>query len=77
MLRNILAVIAGLVLGSIVNGGLVALGPMFVPPPVGADTTSVEGLTASIHLFEAKHFVIPFLAHALGTLAGAVVAALI
>src|SRR5688500_19494979 len=31
-------------------------------------------MKASIHLFEARHFVMPFLAHALGTLAGAVVA---
>lgn len=30
-----------------------------------------------MHLFEAKHFVFPFLAHALGTLAGALTALLV
>jgi hypothetical protein len=30
-----------------------------------------------MHLFEPRHFVMPFLAHALGTLAGALVACLV
>lgn len=77
MVRNILAVIAGLVVGGVVNMGLVMLSPVVIPPPGGADTTTVEGLNASIHLFETKHFIFPFLAHALGTLIGALVAALI
>jgi hypothetical protein len=37
----------------------------------------MDGLKASMHLFEPKHFIFPFLAHALGTLVGAIVAALI
>jgi uncharacterized membrane protein HdeD (DUF308 family) len=77
VLRNILAVIAGLVVGSVVNMILVTLGPSVVPPPDGADVTSMEGLRESMHLFQPKHFIMPFLAHALGTLAGAVVCALI
>ncbi|TGL88194.1 hypothetical protein EHQ68_10195 [Leptospira congkakensis] len=39
-------------------------------PPKGADVTTMEGLKASIHLFEPEHFLFPFLAHALGTLVG-------
>ena len=74
-LRNILAVLAGLVIGSIVNMGLVMVSGQVIPPPAGADVTTLEGLKASIHLFEPKHFLFPFLAHALGTLAGAFVAA--
>jgi hypothetical protein len=57
--------------------GLVMLGPAIVPPPSGADVTTMEGLKASLHLFEPRHFVFPFLAHALGTLAGAAATALI
>lgn len=34
-------------------------------------------MKASIHLFEPRHFVFPFLAHALGTFAGALVASLL
>ena len=39
--------------------------------------TTMEGLTASMHMLEPKHFIMPFFAHALGTLVGAYLAALI
>lgn len=74
-LRIILALLAGLILGSLVNMGLIQWGGRLVPPPAGADVTTMEGLKASIHLFQPKHFLFPFLAHALGTLAGAFFAA--
>lgn len=76
-LRNILAVVAGLVIGSAVNMGLINMSASAIPPPMGADVTTIEGLKASMHLFEPKHFLFPFFAHALGTLAGAAVAAYI
>lgn len=72
--RNILAIPAGLVLGSIVNMALVTAGPLVFPPPEGADITTMEGLKATIHLFGPQNFIFPFLAHALGTLVGAMVA---
>lgn len=77
LLRNILSVITGAVVGSFVNGGIIAVSSSVIPPPDGADVTTMEGLKASMHLFEPKHFLMPFLAHALGTLTGALVAALI
>jgi len=77
ILRNILAVILGIVIGSIVNMGLIMISSSVIPPPEGADITTTEGLKAAMHLFEPKHFIFPFLAHALGTLVGAFVAALI
>ncbi len=46
-----------------------------IPPPDGADVTTMEGLKASMHLFEPKHFLMPFLAHALGAFTGAFLAA--
>jgi hypothetical protein len=76
-LRVVLAVIVGLVIGSLVNMALVMLSGKVIPPPAGADVTTIEGLTASMHLFEPRHFVFPFLAHALGTLVGALVAGLL
>ena len=75
--RNIIAVIVGLVVGSIVNMALIMLSGQVVPAPAGADVTTMEGLQASMHLFEPKHFVFPFLAHALGTLVGAFVASML
>ena len=77
ILRNVLAVIAGLIIGAIVNMALVMVGGALIPAPAGVDVTNVESIRASIHLFEAKHFVFPFLAHAIGTLIGALVASLI
>jgi hypothetical protein len=67
----LLAVLLGLAVGSAVNMGLILISGKVIPPPAGADVTTTEGLKASLHLFEAKHFLFPFLAHALGTLSGA------
>ncbi len=77
ILRNVLAVVLGIVIGSIVNGSLIAISSHVIPPPEGADLKTMEGLQASMHLMQPKHFVMPFLAHALGTLGGAYIAALI
>ncbi|WP_438479565.1 hypothetical protein [Oleiharenicola lentus] len=74
LLRNVLAVIAGFLLGSFVNMALVVVGPKVFPPPAGLDMTTPAGLKAAMPLLEAKHFLFPFLAHALGTFVGALVA---
>ena len=77
LLRNVLAVIAGLVIGAVVNSVLVMLSPMIIPPPAGVDINNMESLSRGMHLFEPRHFIVPFLAHALGTLTGALAAYLI
>lgn len=76
-LKNILAVVIGLIIGSAVNMGIIMISSSIIEPPSGADVTTMEGLKESIHLFEPKHFLFPFLAHALGTFAGAFLATLI
>ncbi len=75
ILRTILAVVLGLVVGSVVNMALVMASGHVIPPPAGADMTTAEGIRAALPMLEPKHFLFPFLAHALGTLAGAFVAA--
>jgi len=77
IIRNILAVIASVVIGSAVNMGIITISGSIIPPPDGADNTTMEGLKESMHLFQPEHFIFPFLAHALGTFAGAFLAALI
>jgi len=77
ILKNILAVVAGILIGSIVNMFIINISGSVIPPPDGADLTTSEGLISSMHLFQPKHFIMPFLAHALGTLVGAFIAALI
>lgn len=74
LLRNIAAVIAGFLFGSLANMAIVKLGPVVVPTPAGMDVTTVEGLRQSMHLLQPRHFVAPFCAHALGTFIGALAA---
>ena len=77
VLRNVLAILAGIAIGGGVNMALITLSPSLIPPPVGVDVNSAESLGKAMHLFEPRHFVMPFLAHAVGTLAGALAAYLI
>ena len=70
-LRNALAILAGIAIGGGVNTALIKLSPSLIPPPQGVDVTNSESLRNSMHLFEPRHFVMPFLAHAIGTLVGA------
>lgn len=74
LLRNVLAVLAGVAVGSVVNMLLITLGPSLIPPPAGVDVSSTEGLKVGMRLFGPQHFIMPFLAHAVGTLAGALTA---
>lgn len=77
MLRNFLALLVGIAVGGAVNMGIILLGPSIIAPPAGVDVSNAESIRAAIHLFEPKHFVMPFLAHALGTLAGALASCLL
>lgn len=74
ILKNSVATLAGLVLGNVVNMCIILVSSSVVPPPEGADITTMAGLKATMHLFEPKHFIMPFLAHALGTLVAVLVA---
>ena len=75
ILRNILAVVLGLFIGGAVNMSIILVSGSIIPPPAGANLTTMEGLEAAMPLMEPKHFLLPFLAHALGTLVGAFVTA--
>jgi uncharacterized membrane protein YqgA involved in biofilm formation len=75
ILLNTLAVIVGLVFGSVVNMSLISLGTELIAAPPGTDISTMESLAQTMHLFEPKHFLFPFLAHAVGTFAGAMLAA--
>ncbi len=77
IIRNILAIVGGIIIGSVVNMGLIIISGEVIQPPEGVDVTDMESLKSSMHLFEPKHFIFPFLAHALGTLVGAVVASIL
>lgn len=69
-----LAILAGLIAGIIINGGLITLSPYLIAPPEGVNPMDEVSLRENIDKFKFKHYLIPFLAHALGTLTGAFVA---
>ena len=71
ILRNILGVIAGAIVGGIVNSTIVSFGTA----PEGVDMNNFESIAENMHRYEFQHLIVPFLAHALGTLIGAFLAA--
>jgi uncharacterized membrane protein YqgA involved in biofilm formation len=75
ILRNIVAVIAGLAIGVFLNGKIIVYGSSVITYPSGVDATKIESLKEGMHLFKFKHFMVPFAAHVIGTLVGAFIAA--
>ena len=73
--RLVLGILAGAVVGMFVNGGIISFSGSVIPAPEGVDPNDIESIKANLHLYTAKHYIMPFLAHALGTLVGAFVAA--
>ncbi len=76
ILKNILAVVLGWLGGSIITMGLVQLGHAVLPIE-GVDPNDMEALAQVLPTLEPHFFAFPFLAHALGTFAGAIIAGLI
>jgi len=68
MIRNISAVITGILLGMIINMGLIILVSNLIPITEGFDPMNAIN-------WELNNFIFPFLAHALGALVGAFLAA--
>lgn len=74
IVRNILAVIVGIVIGSIMNGATLAIGNLLVPQPAGFDNSTIESIARTAHLLQPVNFIVVFMAHAVGTFAGVLAA---
>lgn len=72
--RNILVTLLGVIVGSIVNMSIINIGPSIIPLPEGVTPGDMESLKEHIADFTARDYIIPFLAHALGTLIAAFIA---
>ena len=73
IIKNILAIIIGWLIGSAANMGLIEAGHILIPIE-GLDPNDMNALAKVMPTLSAKYFIFPFLAHALGTLFGAIVA---
>jgi hypothetical protein len=76
IIKNILAVILGWLIGGIINMCLIPTGHT-VFPIEGVDINDMEALSKVMPTLEFKYFIFPFLAHGLGTLVGSFIAFLI
>jgi hypothetical protein len=76
-LINSLGLILGLFSGAMANGLIIGISDKIIPPPKGADLKTEEGLKLAMQMMEAKHFIMPFLAHAIGSFVGALICVLI
>lgn len=74
VLRNILAVLAGVLVGGVFNMLLIEFSALVIAPPEGTDLSTAEGLIKAMPLMEPRHFIMPWLAHALGTFLAAFIA---
>ena len=63
--------------GSFVNMGIVSISDKIIPPPDNVDLNSIQDLILAMPMFAPKQFIMPFFAHAIGTLFGSLVTALI
>lgn len=77
IVRNILAVLMGGFIGGVVNMSIINISGSIIPYPEGYDFSTPESIEATAHLLESRHFILPYVAHAGGTLVGAILAALI
>ena len=68
IIKNILAILAGGLIGMVVNMGLIIIGNQLIP---FADVINPMNATK----WDIEYFIFPFLAHAIGTLAGAFITA--
>lgn len=72
-MRNVLAVILGIVIGSLFNMGTLQLGMQLFPLPEGMDPMNIDHWTEYADQLEVTHFLVTIVAHLVGTLVGAVV----
>ena len=75
--RNIIAFILGLFFGGMINMLIINNGGGFIAPPEGVNPKDIESIKENMHLYTPIHFIIPFLAHAMGTFIGALITSLI
>lgn len=71
IVKRTIVIILSIFIGAQVNGAFLTIGTYLIPPPEGCNLNTMDGLKAAVPFLQAKHYLFPFLAHALGTLLSA------
>ena len=74
--KNISAVVLGWLVGSSMNMGLIQMG-LYIFPISGIDPNDMDAFAEVMPALGFEYFIFPFLAHALGTFVGAIMASMI
>ena len=64
---TVLWVVLSLVFGSLINGLIIYIAPLIIKYPEGVSFATEASTIQSMKLLQPIHFIIPFVAHALGT----------
>jgi hypothetical protein len=75
-LKNSLVFLLALIVGAFVNSAIIQWGPLLIPYPPGIDMQTPEGIKAAIPFLKPIHYLTPWLAHAIGTMVGALLVSL-
>lgn len=71
-MKKLLFFLIALILGAIFNSIILNVGMKIITPPEGFDMNNPLQLAKAMKVMEVRHFLFPFLAHALGTLLGVI-----
>ena len=75
LIKNLLASFAGFIVMMAVNMGLIMLLGNIFSPPEGVNPNDVNSINNNLHRYTVFQLIMPFLAHAGGTLVGTMTAA--
>ena len=75
LIKNLLASFAGFIVMMVVNMGLIILLGSIFSPPEGVNPNDVNSINNNLHRYKVFQLIMPFIAHAGGTLAGTLTAA--
>jgi hypothetical protein len=71
ILKRLAIVFFSIAIGGVVNMFFITNSSKIIAPPPGTNLTTETGLKAAMPLMEPKHFIMPFVAHAIGTFVAA------
>jgi len=77
LIRLLAGVLAGAFVGGFANMGVLLAGSALLPAPEGVDVNDAASIDANIARYSVAQLLVPFAAHAVGTLVGAWLAALV